>query len=447
MLWIYGGNYQAGRSGSGGTDGVLNIGSLETPLVIVTFNYRENVFGFAASSHLRSRDPAGGTGNYGLLDQRFAMQWVQKNIGRFGGDPTRVFLVGQSAGADSVAQHLVRQNSWGGLFHAAGLESGAFYQLQPPTSHDSSCGPTPGNVTVAQQEGRWAAMMARLGCGAPDNITCALTVPAKTLMELDPNPNRDCGWMPAIDGVDLTAPLALLAASGQMAKVPIVAGGLMEDATIVFPSAGCAATPATCSKADFKQWAADGFGLNTSQAAQLAGVYADEQVRTNLTDPATGKMINGSAWYWAQVHAGADAQTNCPARRAVSWAAAGGQPSYWYYWEYPPKMQPSGVSSEAVHCGELTLLWADGCTPGDTAGKPWRSAECAFGLKFAAYWASFAAHGNPSDGAVQWPAYVPNGSGSGASAMIMNNDMSFSVSKNHRASRCDFWDAQFPRLW
>lgn len=141
-------------------DGVLNIGSLETPLVIVTFNYRENVFGFAASSHLRSRDPAGGTGNYGLLDQRFAMQWVQKNIGRFGGDPTRVFLVGQSAGADSVAQHLVRQNSWGGLFHAAGLESGAFYQLQPPTSHDSSCGPTPGNVTVAQQEGRWAAMMA-----------------------------------------------------------------------------------------------------------------------------------------------------------------------------------------------------------------------------------------------------------------------------------------------
>ena len=81
---------------------------------------RLNLFGFLAAEELRGRDKAGGsTGNYGIQDQRAAMEWTHKNIAAFGGDPSQVFIVGQSAGANSVSQHLVRPKSWP-FFSSAG---------------------------------------------------------------------------------------------------------------------------------------------------------------------------------------------------------------------------------------------------------------------------------------------------------------------------------------
>ena len=153
-----------------------------------------------------------------------------------------------------VSNHLVRPNSWG-LFSAAGMESGAFYQLTvpypdpfPTGAHGVGllCGPTPGNITVAEQHGQWAALMARLGCSIED-VGCAVNVPALRLLELGQLPGT-CPWMPAIDGVDLTAPTAELAASGRFAPgVPIILGSNMEEGGIVGPN--CA--PASCTKADF----------------------------------------------------------------------------------------------------------------------------------------------------------------------------------------------------
>lgn len=67
----------------------------------------------------------GMTGHYGQTDQRLAMEWVKANIAAFGGDPHRVMIFGQSSGAGSVSTHLVTPKSWG-LFHAAGMASGAF---------------------------------------------------------------------------------------------------------------------------------------------------------------------------------------------------------------------------------------------------------------------------------------------------------------------------------
>ena len=66
----------------------------------------------------------------GILDQRLALQWTQENIGAFGGDKSRVFLVGESAGGASVTNHLVRPNSWG-LFSRAGIESGGYTLVYP----------------------------------------------------------------------------------------------------------------------------------------------------------------------------------------------------------------------------------------------------------------------------------------------------------------------------
>ena len=80
LLWIHGGGYAISSGTGNGTDGTYDVGNLDEPLIIVSINYRLNIFGFAASDSLRSRDPLGGTGNYGLLDQRAAMKWVARNI-------------------------------------------------------------------------------------------------------------------------------------------------------------------------------------------------------------------------------------------------------------------------------------------------------------------------------------------------------------------------------
>ena len=96
----------------------------ETGAIVVAPNYRLGPLGFLVHNALAAEDPARPvSGNYGLLDQRAALQWVRDNIAAFGGDPNNVTLAGTSAGADSVGMHLVSPGS-GGLFHRAIIESG-----------------------------------------------------------------------------------------------------------------------------------------------------------------------------------------------------------------------------------------------------------------------------------------------------------------------------------
>eukprot|EP00439_Symbiodinium_sp_Y106_P044364 s303_g5.t1 len=128
MFWIHGGSYDMFN----GTSLVDFAGEL----IVVTVNYRLGILGFAGSEQLRSRDPKGSTGNYGLQDsyrdQRAALRWVHRNIAAFGGDPQKVVLFGESAGAGSIAVHLTSPESWP-LFHSAIMESGAFsyWNAQP----------------------------------------------------------------------------------------------------------------------------------------------------------------------------------------------------------------------------------------------------------------------------------------------------------------------------
>jgi carboxylesterase type B len=116
MVFIYGGAYLIGTSDSREYNGVYLAGGGD--LVVVTLNYRINTLGFLAGID-------GLDGNYGILDQQRAMQWVQQNIARFGGDPDRVTLFGESAGAMSVGVHLTMPSSQG-LFRAAIMESNPY---------------------------------------------------------------------------------------------------------------------------------------------------------------------------------------------------------------------------------------------------------------------------------------------------------------------------------
>ena len=133
------------------------------------------------------------------------MQWVQANIAAFGGDPLRVFLVGQSAGADSVAIHLVRPQSWG-LFSSGGLESGAFY---------------PGwkEPTVASQRSSYELLLHQTGCKtAPNSVDCLVTFNASQLSNIAVLGQKlGVSWVPVLDGIEQELPGVRLAMQGQLA--------------------------------------------------------------------------------------------------------------------------------------------------------------------------------------------------------------------------------------
>jgi len=116
LVWIHGGSLVSGSAASYGPIENLVAGSQR--VLLVAMNYRLGALGFAALPELAAADPRGVSGNYGLIDQQLAMRWVAANAAAFGGDPSKVTLIGQSSGGTSILGHLAAPAS-AGLFRAA----------------------------------------------------------------------------------------------------------------------------------------------------------------------------------------------------------------------------------------------------------------------------------------------------------------------------------------
>ncbi|HLK37970.1 MAG TPA: carboxylesterase family protein [Polyangiaceae bacterium] len=164
MVWIFGGAYEFGSGGSMPYGGAQLVP--KGNVVVVTLNYRVGALGFFASGALAA-EGSGGAGNYGILDQRAALQWVQTNIANFGGDKNSVTLFGESAGGNSTCIHLVSPGSQG-LFQRAIVESGLCTKPAETLS---------GAETVGD------AFASALGCSGSGALAClrALTPAAVTM--------------------------------------------------------------------------------------------------------------------------------------------------------------------------------------------------------------------------------------------------------------------------
>src|ERR1022692_1026940 len=128
MVWIHDGGFVAGSSSEPRQDA----GNLSKKgVMVVSFNYRMGVFGFLAHPELARESGRGASGNYGLLDQVAALEWVRRNIAAFGGDPDNVTIFGESAGSEAVSG-LVASPLARGLFRRAIGESGALVSASPP---------------------------------------------------------------------------------------------------------------------------------------------------------------------------------------------------------------------------------------------------------------------------------------------------------------------------
>jgi len=133
LVYIHGGTLQTGQPWYADYAGT---GLAKKGLVVVNLGYRLGVFGYLADEGLAAESPHGTTGNYGLLDQIKALQWVQRNVAAFGGDPNNVTLAGESAGAASVSA-LCTSPLAKGLFRRVILESSTVASAEPPHSFRS----------------------------------------------------------------------------------------------------------------------------------------------------------------------------------------------------------------------------------------------------------------------------------------------------------------------
>ncbi|KAK9763984.1 hypothetical protein K7432_008909 [Basidiobolus ranarum] len=186
MVWIHGGAYIDGANSLPIYDGT-NLAK-KYPVIVVVINYRLNVFGFLASQELVDDSEDGSAGNYGLLDQRLAFEWVKENISHFGGDNTRICAFGESAGSTSIAHHLVISK---GLFQRAILESGAVDTLP--------------SVSIEKKQIIFDEICKRLSITGDDKVAKLRAISAEKLLGAIENLSVGTKflWTGTIDGVTI----------------------------------------------------------------------------------------------------------------------------------------------------------------------------------------------------------------------------------------------------
>ncbi|KAF9478094.1 carotenoid ester lipase [Pholiota conissans] len=224
VVWIFGGGFERGSAqgyDSQATRIVNESIAMGKPVIYAAMNYRVSAWGFLASQEVQEA----GLGNMGLVDQRVALQWVQKYIHLFGGDNTKVTIWGQSAGAISVSLQML---AYGG--NSADLFQGAFMQSGAPIPV--------GNITGGQVY--YDSLVNQTNCASSnDTLSCLRQVPTEEFQAAVNNtPNYfsyqalALAWSPRADGVFLEDNPQRLVEQGKVMNIPIVSGNVDDEGTL-----------------------------------------------------------------------------------------------------------------------------------------------------------------------------------------------------------------------
>ena len=366
MVWIHGGGFTIGSGSMPYYDG-QNLARLGA--VIVTINYRLGPLGFFAHPQLSAESEHGVSGNYGVLDQIAALEWVQQNIAAFGGDPDCVTIFGESAGSVSVCYLMVSPLAEG-LFHRAIAQSGAAQFMKRRLRGD--------NQRQESAEAMGVRLAEELGCDGPDAIAKLRQKSSQELLDTikpqilsAPGGNK---LYPMVDGYVLPDAPGKLFAEGKQHNVPLIMGSNAADGNIF------ALNMPLKSATAYKMFVRMLFRGYTDRVLKLFPAESDDDVKA-----AYERLLTVVAFA-------------CPTRETLRQMSNVEANAYQYeFTRVPPVLAKQGMG--AIHGLEVHYVFRN------VSPRMLTPEDEELSRTISAAWVRFAATGDPSGEGLQWPPY------------------------------------------
>lgn len=379
MVWTYGGAFTGGSGAEGRYDGEA---LAKKGIIVVTYNYRLGLFGFLAHPELTKESGHNASGNYGLMDMASVLRWVQKNIAAFGGDPRKVTIAGESAGAILVAA-MVGSPEGKGLFQRAIAQSGAWMGLSIGKMR---------TLEQAEEAGKRSAgthTLAELRAMSTQELAQNVTgVQAGVVVD---------GWMVPEDQ-------SLTFAQGKQNDVDVLLGSNQDEGTFFGGPAPSAEAAKSRARQTYADLADDFLKLYPANTDAEAGASALMRSRDE------------TGWHqrtWAQL------------------TVKRGKKAYLYYFTHVP---PGYGARGATHTAELPYMFNN-----PPANDSWVMLDHKLADTMSSYWVNFIATGDPNGrGLPVWHAYGAKNDGQ---SMVFGDTVQFGPQID--APRLAFFDKYY----
>jgi carboxylesterase 2 len=373
-------------------------------VILITFNRRDDAFGYLASPELNEEgyETFGHktSGNYGILDQLEVLKWVQKNIAKFGGDPDRVVVAGQSFGSSQV-YHAVNSPLFTGYFHGGISESGIRYPYDTllaglATSYvNMSTAITNGasyikahNVSTIEQ--MRTLSMEELIVGASDRVGNSSIWWVTALSAGYP-----LIFKPVLDGYVLPSTYLETLKNGPANDVPVITGNTKDESG--------ASTKTDYTPEEYKYYCTLKYGNLSDRYFKLYPSYNNETIASQAWNAAARDTSLVGSWAYA-----------------TDWYKAASSDFYTYYWTHAPPGQSQGAFHQSEIMYALNALYANDET------YPFTKIDYEIQERMSAYWANFAKTLNPNKGGSytgsrSLPRWTPNSANGTQVVMELGN--------------------------
>ncbi len=362
LVWIYGGGFSFGST----SDPVHNGEHLARKgVVLVSIAYRVGQLGFLAHPELSAENPEKVSGNYGLLDQIAGLQWIQKNIAAFGGDPGKVTIFGESAGGISVSM-LCASPLTKGMIHGAISQSGGSFGPTRPTTY-----PGENMKTLQQAEQDGVEYLNSFGLSSIDELR---KVEAEKLI---PQGWTMPGGWPIVDGYVIPDDQFKLYEAGNYNDVPVLIGYNSDEGLSFSPGR----TP--------EEYVANverRFGPYTDSLLQ-AYPLADNEVKRSARNLMRDAAFGWHTWSWAKLQ-------NKTGKSKV----------FLYYFDQHPQWPEGSPQADhgTPHGVDVPFVFMNL----DPANPNTTKSDLTLSETMGTYWTNFARYGDPNgDGVLEWPAF------------------------------------------